>query len=227
MNIYHFKVDTGEYLSTSIAEADPEETRVQGKFVPLVPAYSTLKPIPEYVENEIPVYSSYTEQKTIIEKIPIYDDETGEIISYEEKEKVVDILIENWTLTPDYRKNFYKVDDNLTVDDIRTIGEQEGFYIVDKAVGELIKQNPDKYKIKDNQVIAKTDEEYQAELARREAEIQIQQIKTALYELDLQAIRPLRAILAGTQTEEDLEKIKEIETMAKELRIKIQPLKSL
>lgn len=57
--------------------------------------------------------------------------------------------------------------------------------------------------------------------------MQIQQIKTTLCELDLHAIRPLRAILSGTQTEEDLEKIKEIETKAKELRIKIQPLKSL
>lgn len=65
------------------------------------------------------------------------------------------------------------------------------------------------------------------EKAQEEAERRMREIKTELYELDLQAIRPLRAILAGTQTEEDLEKIKEIETMAKELRIKIQPLKSL
>ena len=68
---------------------------------------------------------------------------------------------------------------------------------------------------------------YETEQAQRDAEYRIEGIKTALYELDLEAIRPLRAILAGTQTDEDLEKIKEIETKAKELRIKIQPLKSL
>lgn len=68
---------------------------------------------------------------------------------------------------------------------------------------------------------------YETEQAQRDAEYRIEEIKTALYELDLEAIRPLRAILAGTQTDEDLEKIKEIETKAKELRIKIQPLKSL
>ena len=68
---------------------------------------------------------------------------------------------------------------------------------------------------------------YEAEQAQRDAEYRIEEIKTALYELDLEAIRPLRAILAGTKTDEDLEKIKEIETKAKELRIKIQPLKSL
>lgn len=68
---------------------------------------------------------------------------------------------------------------------------------------------------------------YETEQAQRDAEYRIEEIKTALYELDLEAIRPLRAILAGTQTDEDLEKIKEIETNAKELRIKIQPLKSL
>lgn len=61
----------------------------------------------------------------------------------------------------------------------------------------------------------KTDEEK----AQQEVECRIQEIKSELYELDLQAIRPLRAILAGTQTDEDLEKLKEIENQAAELRV--------
>lgn len=69
----------------------------------------------------------------------------------------------------------------------------------------------------------KTDEEK----AQQEAECRIQEIKSELDELDLQAIRPLRAILAGTQTDEDLQKLKEIENLAAELRIKLQPLKNL
>lgn len=66
----------------------------------------------------------------------------------------------------------------------------------------------------------KTDDEK----AQEESERRMQEIKTALYGLDLEAIRPLRAILAGTQTEEDLEKIKEIETKAVELRAEYRQL---
>lgn len=85
--------------------------------------------------------------------------------------------------------------------------------------------NPQKYKVFKNKLIVNP--QYNEEQAQLESERRMQEIKTELYELDLEAIRPLRAILAGTQTDEDLEKIKEIETKAKELRIKIQPLKSL
>ena len=68
---------------------------------------------------------------------------------------------------------------------------------------------------------------FESEQAAIKAECRMQEIKSALYELDLDAIRPLRAILAGTQTNEDLEKLKEIENQAAELRIEIQPLKNL
>lgn len=190
MLVYNYNKNTREYLSSQIVDSDPEATRLQGKFVPLIPANATLIPPPQYnSQREIPVFKN------------------GE-----------------WSVKQDYRKNFYKVDDNLSVDDIKTIGEQEGFYIVDKAVGNLIKQNPDKYKIVDNQVIAKTEEEYQAELAQHETEYRLKEIKTALCELDLEAIRPLRAILSGTHSDEDLEKIKEIETKAVELRINLNRL---
>lgn len=65
---------------------------------------------------------------------------------------------------------------------------------------------------------------YETEQAQRDAEYRIEEIKTVLYELDLQAIRPLRAILAGTQTDEDLEKLKEIENQASELRVALATL---
>lgn len=173
MNIYNYDKNTKEYLFTSIADADPAETSKQGKFVPLVPAYATLKEIPTYNENEVPVYSSHTEQQTITEQVPVYDEETGEIISYEEQEKTIDVLVEEWTITPDYRKNFYKVDDSLNVEEITTIGEQTGFYVVDKVMGDLIKQNPDKFKILDGEVVAKTDDEYKQEQAQlRQAEFE-------------------------------------------------------
>lgn len=66
----------------------------------------------------------------------------------------------------------------------------------------------------------KTDDEK----AQEESERRIREIKAVLSELDLEAIRPLRAILAGKQTEEDLEKIKEIETKAVELRAEYRQL---
>lgn len=158
--VHHYDKNTHEFLYKEEAEIDKQATKRLGYNVPLLPAYSTLKLVPEYEENEIPVYSSHTEQKTITEQVPVYDEETGEIISYEEQEKITDVLIEEWTVKPDYRKNFYKVDDKLNVLPIDTIGEQEGFYLVDKSTGDLIKENPDKYKISDGNVIAKTDEEY-------------------------------------------------------------------
>ena len=171
--VHHYDKNTKEYLYKEEAEIDKQATKRLGYNVHLLPAYSTLKLVPEFGENEIPVYSSHTEQQTTTEQIPVYDEETGEIISYEEQEKITDVLIEEWTLKPDYRKNFYKVDDNLNVLPIDTIGEQEGFYLVDKSTGDLIKENPDKYKISDGNVVAKTDEEYLQEQAEeKQARIQ-------------------------------------------------------
>lgn len=65
---------------------------------------------------------------------------------------------------------------------------------------------------------------FEAEQAVIKAEIVKRQIKSELYGLDLQAIRPLRAIISGTHSDEDLEKIKEIETKAVELRINLNRL---
>lgn len=166
--VHHYDKNTKEYLYKEEAEIDKQATKRLGYNVHLLPAYSTLKLVPEFGENETPVYSSHTEQQTTTEQIPVYDEETGEIISYEEQEKITDVLIEEWTVKPDYRKNFYKVDDNLNVLPIDTIGEQEGFYLVDKATGDLIKENPDKYKISNGNVIEKTDEEYLQEQAEEE-----------------------------------------------------------
>ena len=58
MYIYHYSRTTGEYLSKSIADADPVETKKQGKFVPLIPAYATLLEPPETEENETPVFTN-------------------------------------------------------------------------------------------------------------------------------------------------------------------------
>lgn len=210
--VHHYDKNTKEYLYKEEAEIDKQATKRLGYNVHLLPAYSTLKLVPEFGENEIPVYSSHTEQQTTTEQIPVYDEETGEIISYEEQEKITEVLIEEWTLKPDYRKNYYKVDDDLNVLPIDTIGEQEGFYLVDKATGDLIKENPDKYKISDGNVVIKTDEEYsqvqlekakQAKIAENEFKRQVEFINTHLGKLktetplgDLKTALPLYTVIA-------------------------------
>lgn len=55
-------------------------------------------------------------------------------------------------------------------------------------------------------------------------EQKIAEIKSQLNQLDLSAIRSLRAIAAGTATEEDTVKLSEIESTATELRTKLSNL---
>ena len=55
-------------------------------------------------------------------------------------------------------------------------------------------------------------------------EQQIQNLKQQLNDLDLEAVRPLRAIVAGTATEEDNTRLAAIESLAVSLREKIAAL---
>lgn len=52
-------------------------------------------------------------------------------------------------------------------------------------------------------------------------EERIAQLKSELEEIDRQAIRPLRAIAAGNDTEEDREKLAELEEQAEVVRLQI------
>lgn len=67
----------------------------------------------------------------------------------------------------------------------------------------------------------KTDEEKSA--AAKQA--QIAELVTKLDALDLKAIRPMRAKEAGTATQEDLDKLAEIENQAQEYRAQLESLK--
>ena len=96
-----------------------------------------------------------------------------EIPSYNQDNQIPVFEDNNWVVKSDYRKNYYKVDENLNISNIYVIGEQEGI-IVDKATGNDIKQNQDWYKIVDNEVVKKSDEEY-----NQEQRIKAQQTKYA------------------------------------------------
>lgn len=56
------------------------------------------------------------------------------------------------------------------------------------------------------------------------SEQQIQILKRQLNDLDLEAVRPLRAIVAGTATDEDTTRLAAIENLAASLREKINVL---
>lgn len=69
-----------------------------------------------------------------------------------------------WDYIADYRNNFYKVDNALSVLDITELGEvEEGYILVEKELGDLIKENPDNYIIDNGEVREKTEEEKEAE----------------------------------------------------------------
>lgn len=83
-----------------------------------------------------------------------------------------------WVYVVDYRENYYKVDSELNVTEITEFGDlPEGYILVTKDYGELIKKTPSNYVIDNGTVREKTEEEKEAEA---EAEFNKQFFKTAL-----------------------------------------------
>ena len=165
--IYNYDPNTKE-LTGVVEQADKDNAKSAqvGHFVPMVHADATLVEPPTVEENQIQVYTKTVE--THEEPYEVIDPETGEKHT---EYKTVEEVIENWSIEADYRKTFLKVDNDLNVTDITTIGEQEGFIVVDRATGEDIKTNKGWYKVVDGEIIKKSDEEYEQEQAdRREAE---------------------------------------------------------
>ncbi|MCH5203142.1 MAG: hypothetical protein J1F03_00255 [Oscillospiraceae bacterium] len=82
------------------------------------------------------------------------------------------------------------------------------------------------YKWDGKRVVRRTDEEIEADRAAilNSPERRAAEIKQQLTALDNQAIRPLRAILAGTPTDDDKDKLREIEAQAVILRNELAEL---
>ena len=57
-NVYIFDNDTKEYKGTVQCDYNPEESKLQGKFVPLLGANETLKPVPELLENQTAIFEN-------------------------------------------------------------------------------------------------------------------------------------------------------------------------
>lgn len=191
MNLYNYDKNTKEYLSTTIASADPMETKIKGEFVPLVPAYATLLEPPTTGENEVAIFNG-----------------------------------EAWEIKKDFRVSHKICDENFNIKDITEIGEIEENYLVTADIAELIKENPNNFKIQNEEITQKTEEEYQEFLNNKIKKEETEKIKNQLLELDSKAIRPIRAILAGTGSAEDTEKLNEVEKEAKKLRSELIILES-
>ncbi len=191
MNLYNYDKNTKEYLSTTLASADPMETKIRGEFVPLVPACATVIEPPKTGENEVAIFNGKA-----------------------------------WEIKKDFRVSHKICDENFNIKDITEIGEIEEKYLVTADMAELIKENPNKFKIQNEEIAQKTEEEYQEFLNNKIKKEETEKIKNQLLELDSKAIRPIRAILAGTGSAEDTEKLNEVEKGAKKLRNELIILES-
>lgn len=161
MKIYHYDKSTKEFTFAAEAEANPEETKIKGEFVPLIPACATTIEPPEIKENEAAVFN---------------------------------IEINKWDIKPDYRKNFKICNENqgvLTAQDIKEIGEINEGYLVLNEIAELIKSNPQHFKINNGKVLEKTEAEIEAETKEAERQAKIAEIKIKLEEIDKQKIRAI------------------------------------
>ncbi len=128
MNLYNYDKNTKEYLSTTLASADPMETKIKGEFVPLVPAYSTLMEPPKTDKNEVAIFNG-----------------------------------EAWEIKKDFRVSHKICDENFNIKDITEIGEIEENYLVSADIAELIKENPNNFKIQNNEIVQKTETEIEEE----------------------------------------------------------------
>ena len=80
------------------------------------------------------------------------------------------------------------------------------------------------YKLIDSKAVLRSDEDKAAETEKIQNHQKISEVKQQLLKLDLQAVRPLRAIAAGTATDEDKVRLAEIESKAEALRAEIAEL---
>lgn len=69
---------------------------------------------------------------------------------------------------------------------------KNGFQIVSDKVAHDLKENPDKYKVKDNKLIKLSKSEYEQLLQQQEIQKEIIQIQSQLDVLDLKTIRAMR-----------------------------------
>ena len=126
----------------------------------------------EYLFKEIASqdYEESKKQNKFVALVPAYATLTPPP-EYNEYNEIPVMQDGEWVIKPDYRKNFYSVNEHWLIEEIRTIGElAEGLYLVTKEVGEKIKENFQKFKIENGEIVELTETEYNEFLEEREAE---------------------------------------------------------
>lgn len=130
-----------------------------------------------------------------------------------------------WIIKPCYHGKKAVNVESKNIETINYEGDlKSGFQYVDDETVAEIEECPERYQKKGSELVRLSDSEYSTYLQTKEKEAQAAEIKSKLAALDTEAVRALRAILAGTQTDDDTTKIKEIETKAAELRIILRDL---
>ena len=150
----------------------------------------------------------------------------------ENEAAVFDVENNKWVVEPDYRKNFKLVTAEFNIQNITKIGEIKDGFVVLKDIAELIKQNPQHFKIKNNEVVKKTELEIETETKEAERQVKIAEIKAKLEEIDISSQRSSRAISLcilneETPNPEDIEKLMDYENKAGELREELQELENI
>lgn len=98
-------------------------------------------------------------------------------------------------------------------------------YTKEQRIDFIVKQNhTNGYEIKETDTALEAWGFDSSEIEEAEKKRQIAQLKAQLNEYDLQSIRPLRAKEAGTATQDDLNKLAELEELVGPIRQKIQEL---
>lgn len=183
MKIYNYDSETKIYLSSQNADLDPEETKIQGKDVYLIPDNATTTKPPAAKENSVRVWDE-----------------------------------NKWIYVADYRQNYYKVDSNLNVFTIDKIGEiEQGYILVEKETGNLIKENPEDYIIDNDSIREKTAEEKQAEERLRLDALTLTpaDVERALYKERQMDFEDLKTLIAEELPQVDIKAIS-IEFRAKD-----------
>lgn len=201
MNIYHYDKDTKEFTFSTMADLDPEETKLKGHPVPLVPAYATTIEPPELKDNETLVF----------------DIENKKWLIKPDYRKDFKVANENQGV--------------FIIQDIKQLGEIEEGYLVTNEMAELIQQNPNYFKIKNGKVVKKTAEEIKIADMRAQEQARIAEIKAELIEIDNASQRSSRAISLCILNNEapnpdDVYKLTEFENQAGALREELQELEN-
>ena len=127
-----------------------------------------------------------------------------------------------WNIVKNYKWQ-YEINENMELKAIDHYGEpDEGYYLITKEEYNKIIQDRDYYILENGKLVENPD--YEEIKAKRLNQTHIETIKQELIGLDAQAIRPLRAILAGTNSDEDIEKLKAIENQVSVLREELSTL---